>query len=142
MQENIYSIEIQGVPFDDIVAFKAYQLQLSKEKAKRATTKQTLLFLMERVKEKLQQEKVFLSTDEKSSFIEELKNAKKNSLQVIENKKKLHAKGLCEHEKQLFYNLSYSLYIKERKRSISYPEIISIIIRENKYIDETRRAEK
>lgn len=142
MQENTYSIEIQGVPFDDIVAFKAYQLQLSKEKAKRATTKQTLLFLMERVKEKLQQEKVFLSTEEKSSFIKELKNAKKNSLQVIENKKKLHAKGLCEHEKQLFYNLSYSLYIKERKRNISYPEIISIIIRENKYIDETRRAEK
>ena len=142
MQENIYSIEIQGVPFDDIVAFKAYQLQLSKEKAKRATTKQTLLFLMERVKEKLQQEKGFLSTEKKSNFIKELKNAKKNSLQVIENKKKLHAKGLCEHEKQLFYNLSYSLYIKERKRSISYPEIISIIIRENKCIDETRRAEK
>ena len=140
MQENTYSIEIQGVPFDDIVAFKAYQLQLSKEKAKRATTKQTLLFLMERVKEKLQQEKVFLFTEEESNFIKKLKNAKKNSLQAIENKKKLHAKGFCEHEKQLFYNISYSLYIKERKRNISCPEIISIIIRENKYIDETRRA--
>lgn len=140
MQENTYSIEINGVPFEDIISFKAYQLQLSKKNTKRATTRETLLFLMERVKNKLQRENMFLSVEQENDFIKELKIVKRNSPQVIENKKKLHAKGLYSQEKQLFYDLSFSLYNKEKKKSISHPEILSIIIKENKSIDEAKRA--
>ena len=118
---------------EDVITFKKHQLLLNKKENEYFSTRKTLVYLLQKIKDIFEEKGIILPQTIDTEFIDSLTSiGKKKTNLKITNPKMLAISG-TEEERFLFLQVAYAI-IKEdnvKIEDVSYPYIFSRILQLN-----------
>lgn len=118
---------------EDIITFKKHQLWLNKKENEYFSTRRTLVYLLQKIKDIFEKKGIELPKTISTEFIDNLsKIGKKKSSLMITNPKMLAISG-SEEERFLFLQIAYTIIQEDNieLEDVSYPYIFSRILQLN-----------
>lgn len=129
-KEKIKYITFVGVPFKKMVLFKKYQFELSEELGKNISNKKMLFLLLQKTKEILEKENKYIPVPQEDNFIERFTRIKRKNIRETTATKNLQIE-VSEPERELFYNVSYSIEKVSNNEELSYTDVFNKILEIN-----------
>lgn len=111
---------------EDIVAFKKYQLLLKNKENTPFNTQKTFVYLLQKAKNIFEKSNILQTLEQEDNFVERLTSIGKKNL-MLSNPKILTV-TITEPEKQLFYQIGYTIQKNDNVGEISYPYIFKRLL--------------
>ena len=129
-KEKIKHITFVGIPFKNMVLFKKYQFELSQELGKNISNKKIVFLLIQKTKEILEKENKYIPVPQEGNFIERFTRIKRKNSRKISANKNLQIEA-SEPERELFYNVSYSIEKLSDNEELSYTDVFNKLLEIN-----------
>ena len=113
-----------------MVLFKKYQFELSQELGKNISNKKIVFLLIQKTKEILEKENKYIPVPQEGNFIERFTRIKRKNSRKISANKNLQIEA-SEPERELFYNVSYSIEKLSDNEELSYTDVFNKLLEIN-----------